>query len=64
MPVWFNSYLPGAPLTCFNDRGGGVPGDFFGSEIVAKGEFFGSTKDAEIFLGRKKKEGFFSVDKF
>ena len=44
--------------------GGGVPSDFFGSDILAKGEFFGSMKDAEIFLGRKKKEGFFSVDKF
>ena len=50
--------VPGAPLTCFNDGRGGVgvggPSDFFGPEILAKGDFFGSMKDARIFLGRKK----------
>ena len=35
-------------------RGGG-PSDFFGSEILAKSNFFGSMKDARIFLGHKKK---------
>ena len=44
---------PGAPLTYFNDGGG--PSDFFGSEILAKSKFFGSMKDAGIFLGREKK---------
>ena len=34
----------------------GGSSDFFGSEILAKGDFFGSMKDAGIFLGRKKKE--------
>ena len=29
------------------------------SEILAKSDFFGSTKDAGIFLGRKKINGFF-----
>ena len=38
----------------------GGPSDFLGSEILAKSDFFGSTKDAGIFLGREKKpEGFF-----
>ena len=41
---------PGAPPTYFNDRtgggGGGGPSDFFGSEILAKSDFFGSMKDA------------------
>ena len=30
--------------------------DFFGSEILAKSDFFGSMKDAEIFLGGDKKQ--------
>ena len=28
---------------------------FFGSEILAKSDFFGSMKDAGILLGREKK---------
>ena len=49
----------------FNDRGGG-PSEFFGSEILGKGDFFGSMKYAGIFLGREKKtpEGCFWIDKF
>ena len=44
-------------------RGGG-PSDFFGSEILAKSDFFRSMKDARIFLGRERKtEGFFGVAK-
>ena len=35
--------------------GGGVPSDFFGSEILAKSDLFGSMKDAGIFLCREKK---------
>ena len=31
--------------------GGGGPKDFFGSDILAKRDFFGSMKDAGIFLG-------------
>ena len=38
----------------FNDRGGGGPSEFFGSEILGKGDFFGSMKYAGIFLGREK----------
>ena len=42
--------------------GGGGPSDFCGSEILAKSYFFGSMKDAGIFLGPKKKQrGFFWV---
>ena len=42
--------------------GGGGPSDIFGSEILAKGDFFGSMKDAGIFLGREKRtKGFFGV---
>ena len=38
--------------------------DFFWSEILARSDFFGSMKDARIFLGRNKKtEGFFGVVK-
>ena len=36
-------------------KGGGGPSDFFGSEILAQSDFFGSMKDVRIFLGRKKK---------
>ena len=50
---------PGAPLTYFNDGRGGSS-DFFGSEMLAKGVFFGSMKDAEIFLGHEKKRREFS----
>ena len=41
------------------DGGGGRKGylsDFFGSEILAKSDFFGSIKDDKIFLGCKKKQ--------
>ena len=48
-------FSPGAPLTYFNDGGGGSSA-FFGSEILAKGDFLGSMKDAGIFLGREKKQ--------
>ena len=34
---------------------------FSGSVILAKGDFFGSMKDAGIFLGHKKTQGFFWV---
>ena len=45
-------------------EGGEGPSDFFGSEIVAKSNFFGSMKCAGIFLGREKKtEGFFGLPK-
>ena len=39
------------------EGGGGGPSDFFGSRILAKGEFFVSIKDAGIFLDREKKNG-------
>ena len=46
---------PGAPLTYFNDGGGGVRVISFGSEILAKSDFFGSLKDAMIFFGQEEK---------
>ena len=58
---------PGALLTYFNDGvggGGESTSDVFGSEILAKSDFFGSMKDAGIFLGRKKKQrNFFGLRK-
>ena len=33
--------------------------NFLGSEILAKRDFFGSMKDAGIFWGGRKKQGFF-----
>ena len=54
---------PGAPLTYFNDGGegggGGGSKDFFGSDILAKKDFFGSMKDAGIFLGGENNRGIF-----
>ena len=38
---------------------GGGPKDSFGSDILAKRDFFGSMKDAGIFLGRENKRGIF-----
>ena len=38
---------------------GGGPSDFFGSEILAKGNFFGSMKDAGIFWVAKENGGIF-----
>ena len=35
------SSSPGAPLTYFNDGGGGGSNDFSGSEILAKSDFLG-----------------------
>ena len=52
---------PGAPLTYFNDGGEGGGGDFFGSDILAKKDFFGSMKDAGIFLGGENNRGFVLV---
>ena len=54
---------PGAPLTYFNDRGrgGGCLKEFFGSEILAKRDLFGSMKDTGFFLCHEKKEGFFWI---
>ena len=46
---------PGAPLTYFNDRG--VLVIFLGLKFWPKVIFFGSMKDAKIFLGRKKNRG-------
>ena len=41
---------------------GGGASDFFGSEILAQSDFFGSMKDAGIFLGHKNNpEGYFWV---
>ena len=41
---------------------GGGASDFFGSEILAQSDSFGSMKDAGIFLGRKNNpEGYFWV---
>ena len=51
--------VPGAPLTYFNDGGGGGPKDFFGSDILGKRDFLGSMKDAGIFLGRENNTGIF-----
>ena len=50
---------PGAPLTYFNDGGGGGPKDFSGSDVLAKRDFFGSMKDAGIFLGHENNRGIF-----
>ena len=44
--------------------GGGSPSDYFGSEILAKSDFFQSMKDAGIFLGRRRKQrDFFGLRK-
>ena len=40
-------------------EGGGGPNVFFGSDILAKRDFFGSMKDAGIFLGRENNRGIF-----
>ena len=53
---------PGMPLTYFNvggGGGGGVLSDFFGPEILAKSDFFGSMKDAGILGVAKKNRGIF-----
>ena len=53
---------PGAPLTYFNDGGG--PSDFFGSEILAKGDFFWVyERRRDFFRVAKKKRDFFGLRK-
>ena len=52
-----NGLSPGAPLTYFNDGRG--PKDFSGSDILARRDFFGSMKDAGIFLDCEKNTGIF-----
>ena len=40
----------------------GVLGDYFGFDILAKSDFWGSMKDTRIFLGHEKKtKGFFRL---
>ena len=40
----------------------GGPSDFFGSEILAQSDFFGSMKDNGIFgVAKKKTDGFFGL---
>ena len=57
-----NKLNPQGPHSHILMTGGGS--DFFGSEILAKGDIFGSMKDAGIFLGREKiTEGLFGVAK-
>ena len=65
MHSFIYTYVPGAPLTCFNDGGGGggVRVIFFGSEILARSDLFGSMKDAGIFLGPEKERDFFVLRK-
>ena len=44
--------------------GGRGPSDFFGSEILAKGDFFGVYERRHDFFGSQKKlEGFFGLRK-
>ena len=50
---------PGAPLTYFNEERVGGPKDFFGPDILAKRDLFGSMKDAGIFLGLENNRGIF-----
>ena len=60
-------YIPGAPLTYFNDQGegGGGLSDTFGSGILVKSGFFWVYERRWDFFGsRKKTEGFYWVDKF
>ena len=47
-----NDPTPGAPLTYFNDGGGG--GDFLGSDILAKRDFFWVYERRRDFLGSQK----------
>ena len=46
---------PHGPHSHILMMGGGGPSDFFGSEILAKSVFFGSMKNAGMFLGCKKR---------
>ena len=69
----FTLTTPGPRLIYFNNGGGGGPSDCFGSEILAKSDFFGSMKrswdffwvakkNGGIFLGcEKRTKGFFWV---
>ena len=46
-------------MTWGGGGGGGGPSDFFGSEVMAQSNFFGSMKDAGIFWGREENRGIF-----
>ena len=50
---------PQGPHSHILMTGGGGPKDFFGSDILAKRDFFGSMKDAGIFLGHENNTGIF-----
>ena len=59
--LYWKGLDPGAPLTYFNDGGGGgVPKDFFESDILAKRDFLGVYERRRDFLGsRKQRRDFF-----
>ena len=57
---WKKRRQPRAPLTYFNDEGSEW---FFGVWNFCQKWFFGFMKDAGIFLGREKKQGFLWVVK-
>ena len=57
---------PRDPLTYFNDWGGGGGlSDYFGSEILAKSDFFVSMKDAGIFfwVAKNRQRDFLGCEK-
>ena len=54
--IVFNTQGPHSYILITGEGGGGGPSDFFGSEILAKSDFFGSMKHAEIFLDHEKKQ--------
>ena len=47
--------MPQGPHSHILIMGGGHLSDIFGSEILAKNDFFGAVKDTGIFLGYEKK---------
>ena len=58
--LYWKGLDPGAPLTYFNDGGGGGFRRIFLSLIFwPKGIFWGSMKDAGIFWGRENNAGIF-----
>ena len=54
--IWLQSQGPNSHILMM---GGGGPSEFFGSEILAKSNFFGSMQDTGIFLGPEKNRGIF-----
>ena len=60
---FWQHWTPEAPLTFFNDEGGGGPSDFFGPEILAKFWVYERCRDFFGLQEKQKQRNFYELRK-